>query len=102
LRQVEELTKKQVSNAYLNQIETGKIRQPSPNVLYTLAEAYHADYHVLMRLAGYVTEGRNDADKHGRASTLAELNLSEGEERQLLHFLGYIRSQGSKPREDGR
>jgi transcriptional regulator with XRE-family HTH domain len=103
LRQVEEQTKKQISNAYLNQIETGKIKQPSPNILYMLAETYRADYHILMRLAGYVTETRSDAERHGRASTLSEMNLSEGEEAELLRFLGFLRSkQGSNSREGGR
>jgi transcriptional regulator with XRE-family HTH domain len=39
-RQVEEATEKQVSNAYLSQPETGKIQQPSPNILHALAELY--------------------------------------------------------------
>ena len=33
LREVEEATGKQVSNAYLSQIETNKIKKPSPNIL---------------------------------------------------------------------
>jgi transcriptional regulator with XRE-family HTH domain len=40
LRQVEEATGKAVSNAYLSQLEKGKIRKPSPNVLHSLAEVY--------------------------------------------------------------
>jgi len=37
LRQVEEATDKAVSNAYLSQLEKGRIRKPSPHVLHSLA-----------------------------------------------------------------
>jgi len=40
LRQVEEATEKEVSNAYLSQLETGKIVKPSPNILHALARVY--------------------------------------------------------------
>jgi len=40
LRQVEKATSKEVSNAYLSQIENNKIKKPSPNILHTLAELY--------------------------------------------------------------
>ncbi len=40
LRQVEEATDRAVSNAYLSQLEKGKIQKPSPNVLHSLAEVY--------------------------------------------------------------
>ena len=91
LRQVEDLTGKQISNPYLNQIETGKILQPSPNILDTLANVYRADYGRLMELAGYVVSKHTEGTRHGRASTLAELNLTEGEERELLDYLEFIR-----------
>jgi HTH-type transcriptional regulator, competence development regulator len=93
LRQVEELTKKQISNPYLNQIETGKIQQPSPNILYTLAEIYRTNYQTLMELAGYATDTRPETPSKGRISTLSELNLSDGEERELLQYLHFIRSK---------
>ena len=38
LRQVEEAAGKEVSNAYLSQLENGKILQPSPTILNKLAE----------------------------------------------------------------
>src|SRR5437868_6833026 len=40
LRQVEEATGKAVSNAYLSQLENGKIHKPSPNVLHSLSGVY--------------------------------------------------------------
>jgi HTH-type transcriptional regulator, competence development regulator len=48
LREVEERTGKEVSNAYLSQLENGKILKPSPNILHSLAAVYDAPYTKLM------------------------------------------------------
>lgn len=93
LRQVETLTKNEISNAYLSQIESGKVHQPSPNILHALAEVYRTSYEQLMELAGFITSSREDGDvTHGRAATFAELNLTESEERELLEYLKFRRS----------
>lgn len=95
LRQVEEATEKQVSNAYLSQIENDKIRQPSPNILHSLAELYAISFENLMELAGYIvaSDARDDAARHGRAATFAEHNLTKEEEEELLNFLEFLRSR---------
>lgn len=93
LRQVEEATNKEVSNAYLSQIENGKIQRPSPNILYALSSLYGVDYDKLMELAGYITTARRDVERHGRAATFAELHLTQTEEAELLKYLGYLRSK---------
>jgi transcriptional regulator with XRE-family HTH domain len=92
LRQVEGLTNNVISNAYLSQIESGKIQQPSPNILHALANVYKISYEQLMELAGFITSNREKGDvTHGRAATFAELNLSEDEERELLEYLKFRR-----------
>jgi HTH-type transcriptional regulator, competence development regulator len=93
LRAVEEKTKKQVSNAYLSQIETGKIQQPSPNILHALSELYEISFESLMDKAGYITpaSARKDETRHGRAATFAEHNLTPAEERELMQYLEFIR-----------
>jgi transcriptional regulator with XRE-family HTH domain len=93
LRQVEEATGKEVSNAYLSQIENDKIKQPSPNVLYRLSEIYAISYEQLMEMAGYITKSRADSARHGRVATFAEHHLSPAEESELLDFLQFIRSR---------
>ncbi len=93
LRAVEEATNKEVSNAYLSQIENGKIQRPSPNILYALANLYGVEYDKLMELAGYITTTRTDVERHGRAATFSELNLTQTEESELLKYLGYLRSK---------
>lgn len=96
LRQVAELTTPPVSNAYLSQIEKGKIKQPSPNILHALARLYKTSYEQLMQLAGYITSEREQDKAHGRAATFAELNLTEAEETMLLEYLKWQRSQQGK------
>ena len=92
LREVEERTNKEVSNAYLSQIENNKIKQPSPNILNALAELYGIDFANLMELAGYVTPSAKKAgQRHGRVATFAEHNLTPEEQAALLEHLQYLR-----------
>ena len=74
LRQVEEASNKEISNAYLSQLETGKIQQPSPTILNALADLYKIDYVQLMQLAGYLpaASARDSTQRHGRIATFAE------------------------------
>lgn len=98
LREVEEATGKVVSNAYLSQLEHGRITRPSPNILHSLAAAYGVPYETLMEKAGYITAGspRKPGQKHGRAATFATVNLTSEEEEELLRYLAYFRSRKGK------
>ena len=100
LRQVEEATNKEVSNAYLSQIENQRIQQPSPNVLHALAEIYGIDYGQLMEMAGHITPSkkRGESERHGRVATFANHNLTSAEEAALIEYLRFIRSR--KPPRD--
>jgi len=102
LRQVEEGTNKEVSNAYLSQIEQNKIQKPSPNILHALAEIYAIDYEKLMEMAGYIapSKRRGDDERHGRVATFAEHHLTSAEEAELLDFLKFMRSR-KRRREEG-
>lgn len=93
LRHVEEVTNKQVSNAYLSQVENDKIQKPSPNILHVLAELYGISYEKLMDMAGYFTASarRADSERHGRIPTFSEHNLTTEEEAQLMDYLEFIR-----------
>lgn len=95
LRQVEEASGKEVSNAYLSQLENGKILQPSPTILNKLAEVYKIEYITLMELAGYLpaAANRGEGQRHGRIATFAEHNLTPDEEAELMDFLKHIRSR---------
>lgn len=96
LRQVEEATNKEVSNAYLSQIENEKILKPSPNVLHALSEIYSVSYELLMQLAGYITSvatAKDPGARHGRLPTFAEHNLTSAEEDELMRYLQFIRNR---------
>lgn len=92
-----------ISNAYLSQVETGKIDKPNPNYLFKLAELYRIPYEMLMEKAGYIMRA---AGKKGRSagaprraqnlsgaalSTMEDLTPEEAEE--LMRFLAFIRSR---------
>ena len=95
LREVEDATGKAVSNAYLSQLENGKIKKPSPNVLHSLAEVYLVPYEALMEKAGYLLPATDRSGRHKRKrlSTFAIDDLSAEEEEELLKYLAFIRSR---------
>ncbi|MGA8212110.1 MAG: helix-turn-helix transcriptional regulator [Candidatus Sulfotelmatobacter sp.] len=94
LRQVEDASEGEISNAYLSQLENNKITKPSPNILHTLADIYKTSYEDLMKRAGYIT---SDADASGRrqakAATFAIQGLTPEEETILIDYLAFIRKQ---------
>lgn len=106
LREVERATGGDVSNAYLSQLEHGKISRPSPNILYSLAEVYGVSYNILMKRAGYIVDkgSRKASESHGRIATSAIDNLTPEEEDELLDYLAYMRSRkirrAVKPRDN--
>jgi transcriptional regulator with XRE-family HTH domain len=92
LRQVEEATEKEVSNAYLSQLENGRISRPSPNILHALAVVYNASYEDLMTRAGYVSTANQVLNKrHGKVAAFAIGNLTPDEEKALLAYLAFYR-----------
>jgi len=61
LREVQKATS--ISNAYLSQLENGKIKQPSPSVLHRLATCYKESYNHLLRLAGYPLPKHSEGER---------------------------------------
>ncbi len=97
LRVVEDATS--ISNAYLSQLETGKITKPSPHILHSLAEFYGVAYEVLMEKAGYINRASGEQSSRARSGRLAASALGEltrEEEDQLLRYLTFIRSTAHK------
>ncbi len=94
LREVEEATDKAVSNAYLSQLEKGKIQKPSPKVLHSLAEVYAVPYEALMEKAGYLlpTGGKGGGPRR-RLAAFAIDDLTAEEEEELLKYLAFLRSR---------
>lgn len=82
-----------VSNAYISQLENGKIKAPSPVVLNKLAQLYGVKYAILMKEAGYpVPAAREAVGADARfASRIGPLTPEEEEE--LAEYLAFIRSR---------
>lgn len=93
LRDVEQATG--ISNAYLSQLENGKINKPSPHFLHKLAKLYEVEYEILMEAAGYVHERQQ---KSGPATLLgaalfSDNKLTAEEEQELARYLQYLRAK---------
>jgi transcriptional regulator with XRE-family HTH domain len=96
LRDVEEAAGKAVSNAYLSQLENGKIQKPSPNVLHSLAEVYAVPYETLMEKAGYLLPSSDKgAGRRRRLAIFAIDDLTAEEEEELLKYLAFLRTRKS-------
>ncbi|TAL67972.1 MAG: XRE family transcriptional regulator [Bacteroidetes bacterium] len=94
LREVEKETN--VSNAYLSQLESNKIKQPSPTTLYKLAGLYGIKYEKLMEKVGYPVPKYNNNLKikeevYGLSKSLGDISYDE--EIELLDYLKFIRNR---------
>ncbi|WFU42733.1 helix-turn-helix transcriptional regulator [Bradyrhizobium sp. CB82] len=96
LRDVERATG--LSNAYLSQIENGKIASPSPKVLHKIAILYELSYAALMSQAGYPA-GESDRASDDRLRLAARLGpTSPEEEDALAEYLAFLRSRTGRTR----
>lgn len=94
LRVVEEKTG--ISNAYLSQVENGKIARPSPSVLHKLAEFYDVSYEHLMRLAGHplpiLSTEREKLEPVFRLSSSFD-DLTEEEKKRVQEYIEFLKSR---------
>jgi transcriptional regulator with XRE-family HTH domain len=106
LRETRGLTLRQVeaacgiSNAFLSQLESGKVKQPSPSVLYKLAELYGVSYEALMEKAGYPVPESHTRSLRTAPAVFRRLGpITEEEEQALLDYLSFLRA---RDRREGR
>jgi HTH-type transcriptional regulator, competence development regulator len=90
-RAVEEAT--EISNAYLSQLESGKVKQPSPVTLHQLAELYGVPYADLMILAGYPVPSRKKLDLDTDRILARFGSVSEEEAEALSEYLNFLRKR---------
>ena len=84
-----------VSNAYLSQMESGDIAEPSPKKLYALAKYYKLPYGTLMNACGYVAPSRKkDRGEHGVSFMGDSLTPEEG--AAVAAFLHELRKRSKK------
>lgn len=95
LRDVEKETG--VSNAYLSQLESEKIKQPSPTILHKLAEFYKVSYYEMMVKVGYpapTISGSTNIIERKAYGKLAK--ITSDEEEELVEYLKLIRKRKQK------
>jgi HTH-type transcriptional regulator, competence development regulator len=82
-----------ISNAYLSQLETGKVGAPSPVVLHKLSELYGLSYATVMQEAGYpIPKEFRETDSAIRLATRVG-NTTREEEDALVEYLMFLRSR---------
>lgn len=83
-----------LSRSYLSQVETGKIRRPSPETLSLLVTAYQADYGELLRKAGYGGVSPEQGPSWLPADTS---QLDPEEQRTAAQYIEYLLWRRSPP-----
>jgi len=97
LRDVEQESKKKISNSYLYQLENDNVKQPSPNILFILANIYGASYSDLMQLAGFAVPTASKGNvRHPTSVAFKALDLTPDEEERVLDFVEFLRSKKGK------
>jgi transcriptional regulator with XRE-family HTH domain len=82
-----------ISNAYLSQLENGKIQQPSPILLEKLAALYRVDYSTLLELSGYpIPDQRSVSRLEARIGP-----TTNEEEEALIDYLDFLRTKRRAP-----
>ena len=87
LRIVQEKTG--ISNAYLSQMENGRIGSPSPNVLFKLANLYNLSYDRLLELAGHPIRIKKEVST--RFGDNIE-DLSDEDKERVLDYIKFLKS----------
>lgn len=87
LRAVEAET--EISNAYLSQMENGKVEKPRPHVLYKLSKCYGVQYEDLMAAAGYLarSDKGQPEDQELTEIKLMSAKLSDEQKKILKRFI---------------
>lgn len=91
LRAVEQRTG--ISNAYLSQLESGKIKQPSPTILHELAEVLGVTYAEMMAHAGYPVPGKTRQTPASSGFLARFGKISTEEQDELARYLEFLRSK---------
>ncbi len=103
LRDVEVATG--ISNAYLSQLENDKIKNPSANILYKLANVYKIDLNVLLYASGII-EKKNLVESVNKQSLLEREiafykdKLSEEEEKEVVDFIKFLKYKSKNESND--
>lgn len=86
-----------ISPAYVQKLELGTVKNPSPRVLHRVAGVLELSYATMMELAGYYMPPPEPEGGTGRRTLLAEAlegeRLSEEEQKAVAAFVLYLKAQ---------
>lgn len=82
-----------ISAAYLNKLENGGVKKPSPHVLHQLSEALAVPYAELMRLNGYRLPGAAAVPAGDTVAAALFADLTDEERDELLEYLAWYRAR---------
>lgn len=82
-----------ISTTYLQKLEAGEVKTPSPNVLHRLAHTLGAPYANLMALAGYVVPDSGELAASPFDHALSSSDLTHDERRAVAAFIKLLRDQ---------
>ena len=85
-----------ISNAYLSQLENDKIKNPSANILYKLANVYKINLDVLLRASGIIEKCNSNELINEQSILEKEIafykdKLTTEEEKEIIEFIKFIK-----------
>lgn len=82
-----------ISAAYLQKLERGVVKNPSPRVLMRLAEVLECEYDRLMGLAGYAPLAKERPQRKATflEAALRNEQLTDDEQRAVVAFIAYLK-----------
>ena len=90
-----------ISTAYLQKLEVGDVKSPSPNHLYNLSTVLDIDYAELMRLAGYILPNEIPNSRRRRNELTHAFSsevLTDQEADELAEYLIWYRTRQQQPK----
>lgn len=92
LRDVERLAKEkktgtELSSGYLSMLERGDVKQPSPRILFVLANIYGEEYMNLMKKAGYIHENVDVGTGSAKVAFRGADHLTDEQKERVQHFI---------------
>ena len=89
-----------ISPAYVQKLEAGVVKNPSPRVLHRLAGVLDISYVRMMELAGYVMPLPEETGGHINRNLVQQAlqaeELTDQEQRAVAAFIAYLKEQRLK------
>ncbi len=100
LRDVEHLAKEkqlgaELSSGYLSMLEQDKVKEPSPRILFALANIYEVDYIHLMKQAGYMPDATTSSQM-AKVAFRGTAQLSKQQRERVQRLINFELSESQK------